>query len=74
MKYKLKHSILLPKTGPITSVIIEFYHRRVGHGGRVMTIHEIKNNGFWVINCPAAVKSIISKCVDCRKRRGKTCH
>ena len=73
MKYKLKHPIMLPKNGHITSVIIGFYHRRVGHGGRGMTISEIRSNDFWVINCTAAVKSMISKCLDCRKLRGKTC-
>ena len=73
MEYKLKHPILLPKNGHITSAIIDFYHRKVGHGGRGMTINEIRSNGFWVINCTAAVKSVISTCVDCRKLRGKTC-
>ena len=73
MEYKLKHPILLPKNGHITSVIIDFYHRKVGYGGKGMTINEIRSNGFWVINCTAAVKSMISKCVDCRKLRGKTC-
>ena len=73
MEYKLKHRILLPKNGHITSVIIDFYHIRVGHSGRGMTINDIRSNDFWVINCTAAVKSMISKCLDCRKLRGKTC-
>ena len=73
MEHKLKHSILLPKNGHITSVIIDYYHRRVGHGGRAMTINEIRSNGFWVINCTAAVKSMVWKCIDCKKLRGKTC-
>ena len=73
MEYKLKHSIVLPKNGHITSVIIEFYHRKVGHGGRTMTINEIRSNGFWVINFTTAMKSMISKCFDCKKLRGKTC-
>ena len=64
--YKLKHPILLPKNGHITSVILDFYHRRVGLGGRGMTINEIRSNGFWGINCTAAVKSMISKCVNCK--------
>ena len=73
MEDKLKHPILLPKNGDITSVIIDFYHRRVGHGSRAMTINEIRGNGFWVINFTAAMKSMISKCVDCRKLEGKIC-
>ena len=72
IEYKLKHPILLPKNGHIKSVIIHFYHRRVGHGRKGMT-NEIWSNGFWVINCTAAVKSMILKCVDCRKLCGKTC-
>ena len=64
--YKLKHPILLPKNGHITSVILDFYHRRVGLGGRGMTINGIRSNGFWGINCTAAVKSMISKCVNCK--------
>ena len=73
MEYKLKHPILLPKNGHVTSVIIDFYHRRVGRGGRGMTINEIRSNCFWVISCTAAMKSMILKCVDCRKLCGKTC-
>ena len=73
MEDKLKHPILLPKNGHITSIIIDFYHRRVGYGSRAMTINEIRGNGFWEINFTAAMKSMISKCVDCRKLEGKIC-
>ena len=38
-----------------------------------MTINEIRSNGFWVINCTAAMKPMISTCIDYRKLRGKTC-
>ena len=42
MEYRLKHPIFLLKNGHISLVIINFYHRRVGHGGRGMTINEIR--------------------------------
>lgn len=38
-----------------------------------MTTNEIRNTGYWVINCTAAVKSKKLKCVYCRKLCGKTC-
>ena len=37
-----------------------------------MTVNEIRSNGFWVINCTAAMKSMILKCVDSRKLHGNT--
>ena len=73
MEYKLKHPILLPKNSHITSAISDFYHRKVRNVGRGMTINEIRDNGFWVVNCTAVVKSMILKCVDYRILRGKTC-
>ena len=64
---------MLPKNGHITSAIIDFYYRKVANGGRGMTINEIRDNGLWVVNCTAVVKSTILKCVDYRILRGKTC-
>ena len=72
MENKRKHPILLRKNGHITSVIINIYQGRVGHGGRGMTINEIRSIGFWVINCTAAVKSMNLECVECRELCGKT--
>ena len=57
--------------GHIKSVINNFYQGRVRHGGRGMTINEIKSIGFWVINCTAAVKSMNLECVECRELYGK---
>ena len=73
MENKRKHPILLRKNGHITSVIINIYQGRVGHGGRGMTINEIRSTGFWVINCTAAVKSMNLEFVECRELCGKTC-
>ena len=35
-------------------------------------INDIRSNGFWVLNCTATMKSMISKCVECSKLCGKT--
>ena len=73
MEYSIKHPILLPRYGHITSAIVYFFHHKIGHAGRGMTINEIRNQGFWVISCSSVVKSMISKCVECRRQRGKVC-
>ena len=73
LDYRLKHPVLLPKEGHITHAIIRDHHEKVPRAGRGMTINEIRNHGYWIINWTSTVKSVISKCVDCRKLRGKIC-
>ena len=36
-----------------------------------MTINAVRTSGYWVINCNAAVRSTITKCVRCKILRGK---
>ena len=38
-----------------------------------MSINEIRNTGYWMINCNSAVKSLIAKYVICRHLRGSIC-
>ena len=73
LDYRLKHPVLLPKEVHITHAIIRDHHEKVPRTGRGMTINEIRNHGYWIINWTSTVKSVISKCVDCRKLRGKIC-
>ena len=37
---------------------------------RVITMNYIRSSDFWIINCNAAVRSYISKCVTCKHLRG----
>ena len=73
LDYRLKHPVLLPKEGHITHAIIRDHHEKVALAGRGMTINDIHNHGYWIISCTSAVKSAISKCVECRKLHGKVC-
>ena len=73
LEYKLKHPVLLPREGHIASVIMTYYHEKVAHAGRGITINELISQGYWIINCTSAVKSMISRCVDCRRFRGNVC-
>ena len=74
LDYRLKHPVLLPKEGHITHAIIRDNHEKVAHAGWGMTINEICNHGYWIINCTSAVKSVKTKCVECRRKlNGKIC-
>ena len=43
------HPILLSKDSCITRLIVEWCHQKTAHGGRGLTINEIRSNGFWVV-------------------------
>ena len=46
-------------------------HEHVAHGGREMTLNNLRKNGFWILSDKVAVRGIIYRCVNCRKLRGK---
>ena len=73
LDYRMKHPVLLPKEGHITHTIIRDHHEKLAHAGWEMIINEIPSHVYWIINCTIAVKSVISKCIECRKLRGKIC-
>ena len=62
--------MILPYKHYVTDLIIYYYHDKVGHMGSNVVLSEIREK-FWVIKGHAAVRRIISKCIICRKNRGK---
>ena len=73
LSHELKHPILVPKYCNISQLIIRYYHEKTAHFGRGMTINDIRNAGYWIINCKSAVKSLIAKCAICRHLGGSIC-
>ena len=67
---EIKHPVLLARNSEIAVMIIRWCHEKVAHSGRDITMNYIRSSGFWNINCNAAVRSYISKCVTCRNLRG----
>ena len=68
---KVMHPVILPKKGKLTEMIIRWCHQKTEHSGRTITLNEIRQSGYWVIQGNSAVKEIISRCVTCRRLRGK---
>ena len=64
------HPVLFGKDNSITRLIVEWCNKKTAHGGRGITINEIRSNGFWGIRCNAIVRSLVGKCVKCRLLRG----
>ena len=65
------HPVVLPKSSNITKAIVIWSHEAVGHGGRGLTLNNLRKNGIWVLSANAVVRRIINKRVTCRKLRGK---
>lgn len=65
----IKHPVIVPKGHWITKLLIRHCHGKVVHQGRGMTVNEIRNQGYWIINCCSEVYRYIGACVTCRKLR-----
>ena len=67
-----KHPVILPKNSHITNLIICYYHQKVHHQGRGITMNEIRSCGYWIVGGSSLVSRHIFNCVICRKVRGST--
>ena len=65
------HPVVLPKTSNITEAAVIWSHETLGHGGRGLTLNNLKKNGVWVLGANAVVRRIIHIYVTCRKLRGR---
>ena len=50
------HPVLLAKDGNITRLIVEWCHNKLKHGGRRLSMNEIRSNSFWVVQCNTIFK------------------
>ncbi|XP_077971383.1 uncharacterized protein LOC144425718 [Styela clava] len=69
-EFKVKHPVVLPRKGHVTSIIIHHFHVRGGHMGRYMTLNAIRQSGYWILGGTSAVSQQIHACVPCKKIRG----
>ena len=65
--YDIHNPILLPKEHRFTSLFISYCHLKVQHLGIGTTLNYLREQGFWIPKGRAAVKTVLSSCVTCRK-------
>ena len=70
ISYDAKHPILMPKKSPISRLILEDAHRRVGHQGK-NAILAFTREKYWIIGANSIIKGLVSKCTVCRRYVGK---
>lgn len=70
VSYEIKHPVILPSKGHVTTLLVRYHHERIRHQGRGMTLNDLRSHGYWVIGGSSSVSRCISKCVICQKLRG----
>jgi hypothetical protein len=63
-----RHPVIVPKESGVVKILVEEAHRKVGHMGRNCVITKLRER-YWIPRASTLVKSVISKCVICRKYR-----
>jgi hypothetical protein len=61
-----KHPVILPKDSRISYMIILDIHKKIGHLGKNSILARLREK-YWIIGANTIIKSIVSKCVICRK-------
>ena len=67
----LTQPMLIPGKHSIATLLVRKHHTDVSHQGRHLTEGKVRSSGIWITGCKRLVSSLIHKCVDCRKLRGK---
>ncbi len=69
LPYTTKHPVLLPRSHPLTSLIVQEAHDRVKHDGVKETLTEIRRRS-WIVRGRSLVRAIIHRCITCRRYEG----
>ena len=67
-----KNQIILPRDDHVSRLIIYHYHKACGHSGREHVLSRIRET-FWITQGSSAVKSVLAKCVICRRSQASLC-
>ncbi len=67
--YATKYPIILPKSHPITNLIVKQAHERVLHDGVRETLTEIRSK-YWIPRERGVTQKIVHQCVTCRRYEG----
>ena len=67
-----KHQIILPKNDHVSNLLVKHYHQICGHSGKEYVLSLLRER-FWIVKAGSAVKRVLSRCVNCRRRQGPAC-
>lgn len=70
-KFEFKYPIILEPSHDVIKSLITYTHKRLNHAGISTTMSCLREH-VWIIRSRKAVRSIIQKCVTCRRFAGKS--
>ncbi len=71
LPYTTKFPVLLPKHHHITELVVRKDHEIVNHNGIRETLTQTRSE-YWIPKGRQLVKSLLKKCVTCKKLQGKS--
>ena len=71
LPYEVSHPIVLKGSRPLSNLIIRHHHQKVKHLGVESTLSSIRSE-FWITRARQNAKRIVSRCVTCKLRHGRT--
>ncbi|XP_070548346.1 uncharacterized protein [Ptychodera flava] len=67
-----KHPVILPKRSHVAELLLREIHERGQHFGRAYILSKLRER-YWIPGANSAARSIVSKCVTCRRQRARLC-
>ncbi|XP_062537985.1 uncharacterized protein LOC134206298 [Armigeres subalbatus] len=68
--YEAKYPIILPKGHYVTKLLVDWYHRRLGHGFGETVVNEMRQK-FYVSSLRVLVRGVTRRCAFCIIQRAK---
>ena len=65
--FEAAHPVVLPKSHPVSTLIVRYYHHILGHSGREHVLSAVRQC-YWIFRARSLVRQVLNKCVSCRKR------
>ncbi|KAJ8333724.1 hypothetical protein SKAU_G00410430 [Synaphobranchus kaupii] len=70
MPEHVKHPAIIPKDLHVTTLILQDIHEKIGHCGRNYMLSRLRQR-YWIPSANSIVRKFLSRCVICRKVKGK---
>ncbi|KAK3729294.1 hypothetical protein QZH41_002213 [Actinostola sp. cb2023] len=65
--YDAMHQLILPKGHHVTTLVIQHFHKQLGHCGQEHLLSRLREE-FWIVNGRTEIKRVLGRCIVCKRR------